>query len=89
VLPYKVVFVGMHFLGAVVALSTVWTIGDIALGMVTFPNLIALVFLSGQVKKWTNSYFERRPWEENAVAHKRWSDHERERKAARRRGGGE
>jgi len=67
----------------------VWTIGDIALGMVTFPNLIALVFLSGQVKKWTNSYFERRPWEENAIAHQRWTDLERERKAARRRGGGE
>ncbi|HEX6201524.1 MAG TPA: sodium:alanine symporter family protein [Thermoanaerobaculia bacterium] len=88
VLPYKLVFVGMHFLGAVVALSTVWTIGDIALGFVTFPNLIALVLLSGQVKKWTDSYFERRPWEENAVAHKRWAELERERKAAKRRAGG-
>jgi AGCS family alanine or glycine:cation symporter len=89
VLPYKVVFVGMHFLGAVVALSTVWTIGDIALGMVTIPNLIALVLLSGQVRKWTDSYFERRPWEENAVAHKRWAEVEHERRESRRRGGGE
>jgi alanine or glycine:cation symporter, AGCS family len=87
VLPYKFVFVGMHFLGAMVALSTVWTIGDIALGLVTFPNLIALVVLSGQVKKWTDSYFERRPWEENAVAHKRWVDVERERKGKKRQGG--
>ncbi|HEX2163002.1 MAG TPA: sodium:alanine symporter family protein [Thermoanaerobaculia bacterium] len=90
VLPYKIVFVVMHFVGAVVTLATVWTIGDIALGLVTFPNLIALIVLSGQVKKWTDSYFERRPWEENAVAHKRWSDLERERKQAKRRapGGG-
>jgi alanine or glycine:cation symporter, AGCS family len=89
VLPYKVVFVGMHFLGAMVALSTVWAIGDIALGLVTIPNLIALVLLSGQVKKWTASYFERRPWEENAVAHKRWAQVERERRESQRRGGGE
>jgi AGCS family alanine or glycine:cation symporter len=84
VLPYKLVFVGMHFLGAMVALSTVWTIGDIALGLVTVPNLIAIVVLSGQVKKWTGSYFERRPWEENAVAHQRWADMERERRGKRR-----
>jgi hypothetical protein len=28
----------------------------------------------------TDSYFERRPWVENAVAHKRWIDTHRERK---------
>lgn len=92
ILPYKVVFIGMHFVGAVIALSTVWTIGDIALGFVTFPNLIALVMLSGLVAKMTKSYFERRAWESNVEPHKRWTDHERERKAARRRrekGGGE
>jgi AGCS family alanine or glycine:cation symporter len=49
--------------GAVFALSTVWTLGDVALGMVTFPNLIALLLLSGVVVKLTKSYFERKPWQ--------------------------
>jgi len=78
ILPYKLVFCVMHFVGAVVALATVWTIGDIALGFVTFPNLVALVVLSGMVVKMTRSYFDRRPWVENAEAHKRWIDLQRE-----------
>ena len=65
ILPYKIVFVIMHFLGAVFALSTVWTLGDVALGMVTFPNLIALLLLSGVVVKLTKSYFERKPWRDS------------------------
>jgi len=62
ILPYKIIFVIMHFVGAIFALSTVWTLGDVALGMVTFPNLIALLLLSGVVVKLTKSYFERQPW---------------------------
>ena len=71
ILPYKAVFVVMHFVGAIASLSTIWIIGDIALGLVTFPNLIALVLLSGVVVKLTKSYFERKPWLENAEVHKR------------------
>ena len=63
ILPYKIVFVIMHFVGAVFALSTMWTLGDVALGMVTFPNLIALLLLSGVVVRLTKSYFERKPWQ--------------------------
>ena len=72
ILPYKVLFVTMHFVGAVLSLDTVWKLGDIALGLVTFPNLVALVLLSGLVKKLTDSYFERQPWIQNAEDHKRW-----------------
>jgi AGCS family alanine or glycine:cation symporter len=71
ILPFKLVFVGFHFLGAVVTLATVWTLGDVALGFVTFPNLVALVMLSGVVVKLTKSYFEREPWRENYEVHKR------------------
>jgi hypothetical protein len=46
VLPYKIVFVGMHFVGAVVPLAVAWTLGDVFLGLVIIPNLIALVFLT-------------------------------------------
>ena len=62
ILPYKFVFVIMHFIGATVPLATIWVLGDVALGAVTFPNLIALVLLSGVVVKLSKSYFERKPW---------------------------
>ncbi|MEM6794833.1 MAG: alanine/glycine:cation symporter family protein, partial [Acidobacteriota bacterium] len=65
ILPFKLLFVGMHFLGAVSGLNAIWAFGDVALGLVTFPNLVALVLLSGQVSKLTNSYFERQPWVQN------------------------
>lgn len=71
ILPYKFVFVLMHFVGATVPLATIWVLGDVALGAVTFPNLIALVLLSGVVVKLTKGYFERKPWIENAEVHRR------------------
>lgn len=54
---YKMVYVAMHFVGAILTLATVWAIGDIALGLMTFPNLIALFALSGVVAKATHTYF--------------------------------
>ena len=62
VLPYKVVYLIMHFVGAMVALNLVWELGDIALGIVILPNLIALVLLSGKIRELTDDYFERKPW---------------------------
>lgn len=64
IFPYKMAYVLMHFLGAIVPLELAWTLGDVFLGIVILPNLIALVFLSGTVSKLTNSYFEREPWNE-------------------------
>jgi len=72
VLPYKLVYVGMHFLGTAVPLGVAWAIGDVALSIVIWPNLVALLFLAPQVVEMTNSYFERRPWEENARVHAEW-----------------
>jgi AGCS family alanine or glycine:cation symporter len=63
VLPYKIVFVLMHFLGAIGTLSVVWDLADVALAIVIWPNLIALILLAPQVVEMTRSYFERRPWE--------------------------
>ena len=64
--PYKVVYLIMHFLGAGVVgaagISLVWDLGDIALGIVILPNLIALVLLSSKIKELTEDYFERKPW---------------------------
>jgi AGCS family alanine or glycine:cation symporter len=72
VLPYKFVFVLMHFMGAVVPLAVVWAMGDVALAIVIVPNLIALILLAPQVVAMTRSYFDREPWVENARAHEEW-----------------
>ena len=65
VLPYKILFVGAHFLGAVVPLAVAWGLGDVLLAIVIFPNLIALILLAPKVVEVTNSYFQRQPWVEN------------------------
>jgi AGCS family alanine or glycine:cation symporter len=49
----------MHFLGAIFSLEIVWNFGDSALGLMSLPNLIALIFLAGKVKGMTNEYFSR------------------------------
>jgi AGCS family alanine or glycine:cation symporter len=62
VIPYKLVFVVMHFIGAVIPLAVVWSLGDIFLAIVIIPNLIALIFLAPQVVDEAKSYFAREPW---------------------------
>jgi alanine or glycine:cation symporter, AGCS family len=59
IIYYRAVYVVMHFVGAIISLTMVWTIGDIALGIMTIPNLIGLFALSGVVVKLTNDYFKR------------------------------
>ncbi|MFT4605639.1 MAG: AGCS family alanine or glycine:cation symporter [Rhodothermales bacterium] len=62
ILPYKMVFLVFHFVGATLAVTTIWDLGDVALSLVTLPNVVTLILLSGLLKKITNSYFERKPW---------------------------
>jgi alanine or glycine:cation symporter, AGCS family len=71
VLPYKIVFVLMHFVGAVIPLTVVWELGDVFLGIVIIPNLIALIFLSGKVVEMKDDYFRRRPWEAHVERRRR------------------
>lgn len=58
VLWYRLAFVGMHFFGAVVSLTTIWAFGDVLLGLMAFFNIIALFALSGVVVKITKKYFD-------------------------------
>src|SRR6056297_983235 len=55
---YRLVFVGMHFLGAITALTTVWAFGDVMLGLMAFFNIVALFALSGVIVKITKKYFD-------------------------------
>jgi AGCS family alanine or glycine:cation symporter len=47
------------FLGAILPLSAVWTFGDVALGLMSFPNLLTLILLSGPTVAMTREYFSR------------------------------
>lgn len=61
-LPYKAVFIVMHFVGAVTSLGFIWGLGDTALSLVTIPNVFSLILLSGVVKKVTDDYFNDKPY---------------------------
>ncbi len=56
---YRWIYVGFVFLGATLALEVVWAFGDLALGLMAAPNLIAIFLLTGQVKRDTDEYFSR------------------------------
>jgi len=59
VLPYKWVYVTFNFVGSLLALEIVWGLGDMALSIMSFPNLLALLLLAGPVAKWQKDYFSR------------------------------
>jgi AGCS family alanine or glycine:cation symporter len=78
IIPYKFVFVGMHFIGAILPLTVIWDLGDVFLGIVILPNLLAMVILSPQVVEMTASYFKREPWWSNVEARQRYLQEKRE-----------
>lgn len=55
---YRLVFVGMHFMGAIFTITTVWNFGDVMLGLMAFFNIVALFALSGVAYNITKKYFE-------------------------------
>jgi AGCS family alanine or glycine:cation symporter len=56
---YRWTFIFFFFMGALLPLKAVWTYGDVALGLMTFPNLIAVFLLSGGVASLTRDYLSR------------------------------
>ncbi len=59
IIYYRIAFVFATYLGAVLALETVWAYGDMALGLMIIPNLISVLLLSPVVVKLTKDYFQR------------------------------
>lgn len=55
---YRLVYIFFVFIGANASIEAVWAFGDAALGFMTFPNLISIVFLTGALKKMTTKYFK-------------------------------
>ena len=55
---YRIVYIAFVFIGANAGIEAVWAFGDAALGFMTFPNLISIIFLTGALKKMTKKYFK-------------------------------
>lgn len=53
----KYVFPFLCIVGAITKIDLVWTIQDLAMGLVIIPNLIALIVLFPEVRKQTKDYF--------------------------------
>ncbi len=57
VLPYRLVFIAVVFIGATRKLEFVWNFSDLMNGMMALPNLIGLLLLSKIIKQETDLYF--------------------------------
>jgi AGCS family alanine or glycine:cation symporter len=67
VVPYRLLFIMLIFVGTVLELQTVWTLSDIMNGLMALPNLIGLLLLSGLVVRESRAYFDRPGWKEVTV----------------------
>ena len=54
---YRIIYIIFVFIGANASIEAVWAFGDAALGFMTFPNLISIIFLTGALKTMTKEYF--------------------------------
>ena len=59
ILAYRWVYVAAIFIGPYLTVSAVWTCADIFNGLMAFPNLVALILLSGIVALETKSFLDR------------------------------
>ncbi len=59
VLPYRLAFVVVGFVGAIYKLSIVISISDILVGLLVVPNVVAITMLSPRVAAWSRDYFAR------------------------------
>lgn len=58
IMPYRYIFTFFVGIGAVVQLDLVWGVADIFNGLMAFPNLIGLLFLTPVIVSETKKYFE-------------------------------
>jgi len=56
---YRLIYVCFTYMGACLALETVWAFGDLALGLMSVPNLFTVLLLSPVLVRLTRDYFTR------------------------------
>lgn len=57
ILPYRLIFIAVVYVGATTKLEFVWNFSDLMNGMMALPNLIGLLILSPVIKAETQRYF--------------------------------
>lgn len=57
VIPFRLLFTFFVFIGALLSIDLVWPLVDLMNALMTFPNLIALIALSGVVAKESKEFF--------------------------------
>lgn len=67
---YRIAYIAAVFIGPYLSVSSAWTVADIGNGCMVFPNLVALLSLSGVVARETRMYF----------AHEREKSHKKRQK---------
>lgn len=61
VIPYRMIFTCVVFVGAVTELEVVWNFADVMNGLMAIPNLIGLLVLSGLIVRETRHYLDNDP----------------------------
>lgn len=59
VVPYRMIFVIAHFLGALGSVTVVWSFGDVMLGIMAFVNITGLILLSPIIYQLTRKYLDK------------------------------
>ncbi|GAA2889995.1 alanine/glycine:cation symporter family protein [Microbacterium esteraromaticum] len=61
VMPFRIVFSLVVFIGCTVQLGVVWAFSDVMNGLMAIPNLIGLLLLSGLIARETKKYLDNDP----------------------------
>ncbi|MGO1173672.1 MAG: alanine/glycine:cation symporter family protein [Actinomycetaceae bacterium] len=61
VMPYRIVFSLVVYVGCTVPIAAVWNFADVANGLMAIPNLVGLLILSGLVARETRHYLRHDP----------------------------
>lgn len=61
VVPFRIFFSLVVFIGATAELDVVWTFADVANGLMALPNLIGILMLSGLIYRETRHYLQHDP----------------------------
>ncbi|MES2867091.1 MAG: alanine:cation symporter family protein, partial [Actinomycetota bacterium] len=61
VVPFRILFSLVVFIGCTVQLGVVWAFSDVMNGLMALPNLIGLLILSGLVARETKKYLDNDP----------------------------
>ena len=57
---FRIVHIALIFVGPYLTVSLVWSVADVINSFMAFPNIIALIALSGVVAKETKDYFKKK-----------------------------